>query len=146
MKNQKGVTLLELIIVMVIIAIGATLMVPGISSWMPHYRLRSATRDIASTMRIAQMKAISNNLTYQVSFDPGNRSYILQYQDTGGGLVNDGDLQVLSNGFQLNTSFAGNIAMFRPDSTITGGSVNITNPKGSQKTIQLTGRRIRIVE
>jgi prepilin-type N-terminal cleavage/methylation domain-containing protein len=146
MKNQKGVTLLELIVVMVIIAIGATLMTPGISSWMPHYRLRSATRDIVSTMRIAQIKAISNNLSYQVSFDPGNRSYILQYQDTGGGLVNDGDLQVLSNGFQLNTTFAGNIATFRPDSTITGGSVNITNPKGSQKTIQLTGRRIRIVE
>jgi len=146
MKNQKGVTLLELIVVMVIIAIGATLMAPGISSWMPHYRLRSATRDIVSTMRIAQIKAISNNLSYQVFFDPGNRSYILQYQDTGGGLVNDGDLQVLSNGFQLNTTFAGNIATFRPDSTITGGSVNITNPKGSQKTIQLTGRRIRIVE
>ena len=67
MKNQKGVTLLELIIVMVIIAIGATLMAPGISSWMPHYRLRSATRDIVSTMRVAQIKAISNNLTYQVS-------------------------------------------------------------------------------
>ena len=57
MKNQKGVTLLELIIVMVIIAIGATLMAPGISSWMPHYRLRSATRDIVSTMRVAQIKA-----------------------------------------------------------------------------------------
>jgi prepilin-type N-terminal cleavage/methylation domain-containing protein len=144
MKNQKGVTLLELIIVMVIIAIGATLMAPGIGSWIPIYRLKSATRDIASTMRIAQMKAISNNLTYQISFVPGNRSYILQYQDTGGGLVDDGDLQVLSNGFQLNTTFTGNIATFRPDSTITGGIVNIINSKGSQKTIQLAGRRIRI--
>jgi len=145
MKSQKGVTLLELIIVMVIIAIGATLTAPGISSWIPHYRLRSATRDIASTMRIAQMKAISNNLTHEVFFDPPNRSYRLQYT-TGGVTILDGAVQVLSNGFQLNTTFAGNIATFRPDSTITGGSVNITNPKGSQKTIQLTGRRIRIVE
>jgi len=144
MKNQKGVTLLELIIVMVIIAIGATLMAPGIGSWIPIYRLKSATRDIASTMRIAQMKAISNNLTYQVSFVPANRSYILQYQDTGGGVVDDGDLQTLNNGFQLNTTLAGNIAMFRPDSTITGGTVNIINTKGSQKTISLAGRRIRI--
>ncbi len=145
MKNKKGVTLLELIVVMVIIAIGATLMAPGISSWMPHYRLRSATRDIVSTMRVAQMKAISNNLTHEVFFDPPNRSYRLQYTTTGGVTILDGDLQVLSNGFQLNTTFAGNIATFRPDSTITSGSVNITNPKGSQKTIQLTGRRIRIV-
>jgi general secretion pathway protein H len=146
MKNQKGVTLLELIVVMIIIAIGATLMAPGISSWMPHYRLRSATRDIVSTMRVAQMKAISNNLTHEVFFDPPNRSYRLQYTTTGGVTILDGDLQVLSNGFQLNTTFAGNIATFRPDSTITSGSVNITNPKGFQKTIQLTGRRIRIVE
>ena len=144
MKNQKGVTLIELIIVMVIIAIGTTLMAPGIGSWIPIYRLKSATRDIASTMRIAQMKAISNNLTYQVSFVPANRSYILQYQDTGGGVVDDGELQTLSNGFQLNTTLAGNIAMFRPDSTITGGTVNIINTKGSQKTISLAGRRIRI--
>lgn len=143
MKNQKGVTLLELIIVMVIIAIGATLMAPGISSWMPHYRLRSATRDIASTMRIAQMKAISNNFTYQITFDPFNRSYILRY-DTGGITVNDGDLQLLSNGVQFNTTFLGNIAYFFPDSRVTGGDVNLINSKGSQKRISLAGRRIRI--
>ncbi len=143
MRNQKGVTLIELIIVMVIIAIGATLMAPGLSSWMPHYRLRGATRDIVSTMRIAQMRAISNNLTYQISFDPANRSYILQY-DTGGIIVNDGDVQVLSSGVQFNTTFAGNIATFRSDSTITTGIVNLINSKGSQKTISLAGRRIRI--
>lgn len=143
MKNQKGVTLIELIIVMVIIAIGAALMAPGIGAWMPHYRLRSATRDIASTMRIAQMKAISNNVTYQITFDPPNRSYVLQY-DTGGIIVNDGDTQVLNNGVQFNTTFAGNIASFRPDSTVTGGNVSLINTKGSQKTIWLAGRRIRI--
>src|SRR4030066_1681688 len=90
--NEKGVTLIELIIVMVIIAIGATLMAPGISSWMPHYRLKSATRDLVSTMRIAQMKAISNNLTHEVFFDPPNRSYRLQYTNTGGGTILDGEL------------------------------------------------------
>lgn len=142
MKNQKGVTLLELIIVMVIITIGATLMAPGLSSWLPLYRLRSATRDIASTMRIAQMKAISNNLTYQITFDPPNRSFILRY-DTGGTIVNDGDVQVLSNGVQFNTTF-GNIAYFFPDSRVTGGNVNLNNSKGSQKRISLAGRRIRI--
>jgi prepilin-type N-terminal cleavage/methylation domain-containing protein len=141
--NQKGVTLIELVIVMVIIAIGATLMAPGISSWMPHYRLRSTTRDIVSTMRIAQMKAISNNLTYEVFF-PNNRSYILRYRDTGGNPVNEGDVQVLNNGVQFNQNFDGNIASFLPDSRVSPGDLNLTNSKGSQKTIRLTGRRIRI--
>lgn len=142
--NEKGVTLIELIIVMVIIAIGATLMAPGLSSWMPHYRLKGATRDIVSTMRTAQMKAISNNLTYQVSFNPGNRSYILQYLDTGGVAINEGEVQVISSSVQFNTTFAGNIATFLPDSRISAGNLNLINSKGSQKTIRLTGRRIRI--
>lgn len=141
--DNKGVTLVELIIVMIIIAIGAALVAPGVSSWIPHYRLRNAARDIASTMRVAQMRAISNNLTYQIAFNPGNKSYILQFQNSGG-LVNDGDPQVLSSGFQLNTTRGDNTFQFRPDSTITGGAVNIINPKGSRKTIRLEGRRIRI--
>ncbi len=68
---------------MVIIGIGAVLFIPNIGGWMPSYRLRSATRDIASTMRTAQMKAISTNMRYQVSF-PSSVSYVLQYQDTIG--------------------------------------------------------------
>lgn len=141
--NQKGVTLIELIIVMVIIAIGATLMAPGISAWMPHYRLKGATRDIVSTMRTAQMKAISNNLTYEVFF-PNNRSFILRYRDTSGNPVNEGVAQNLYNGVQFNQNFANNIASFFPDSRISSGKLDLINSKGSQKTIWLTGRRIRI--
>ena len=144
MKNQKGVTLLELIIVMVIIAIGATLMAPSIGSWVPIYRLKSATRDIASTMRIAQMKAISNNILYRVTFETANNKYFLENsQDLGTTWTKEGEDQTLPNGVQFNTTFAGNIAIFRSDSTITGGNVNLVNTKG-QKTIRLAGRRIRI--
>jgi prepilin-type N-terminal cleavage/methylation domain-containing protein len=142
--NQKGVTLIELIIVMVIIAIGGALMTPGISSWMTHYRLKSATRDIVSTMRIAQMKAISNNLTYEVFF-PDSKSYRLRYRDTGGNPVNEGEVQVLNNGVQFNHNFAGNIASFFPDSRLSSGDLDLTNSKESKR-IQLSGRRIRIIE
>jgi Tfp pilus assembly protein FimT len=50
--------MLELIIVMVIVAIGAVLTTPNISGWLPNYRLRSATKDVASIMRLAQIKAV----------------------------------------------------------------------------------------
>jgi general secretion pathway protein H len=147
MKNQKGVTLLELIIVMVIIAIGATLMAPGISSWMPHYRLKKDTRDIVSTMRTAQMKAISNNLIYEVVFAPPTGSYILQYTtaDVGGTRIQEGAAQSLNTGIQYNTTFAANTAQFFPDSRVSQGDLNLTNSKESKR-IQLSGRRIRIIE
>ena len=74
--NRKGVTLIELIVVMVIIAIGAVLMVPNIGAWLPNYRLKSAARDIVSTMRVAQMKAVTSNVEYRVSFI--NNSYVIE--------------------------------------------------------------------
>jgi general secretion pathway protein H len=141
--NRKGITLIELIVVMVIIAIGAVLIAPNIGAWLPNYRLRSATRDMVSTMRVAQMKAISNNLRYQISFDIGNNSYILQYQNTGGAWVNDGTVQTFPTGVQFNTTF-GNIANFFPDSTSTNGNVILNNTKGTTKTIQLLGATGRI--
>ena len=141
--NRKGITLIELVIVMVIITIGAALMAPNIGAWLPYYRLSSATRDLVSTMRVAQMKAISNNLRYQISFDIGNKSYVLQYQNTGGGWVNDGAVQTLPTGVQFNTTF-GNSANFSPDSTSTNGNVVLNNTKGMTKRIQLSGATGRI--
>jgi len=140
--NKKGITLIELIIVMVIIAIGAVLFTPNIGAWIPNYRLRGATRDIVSTMRIAQMKAVSNNKDYQVSFDPGARTYLLQ-RDSGGVWIDDGTVQTLPYGIMFDTNFADNKALFRPNSTSNGGSVFLTNPKGAQRTITVvlsTGR------
>jgi prepilin-type N-terminal cleavage/methylation domain-containing protein len=140
--NRKGITLIELIVVMVIIAIGAVLIAPNIGAWLPNYRLRGATRDMVSTMRVAQMKAVSNNLRYQISFI-GNNSYVLQYQNTGGGFDYDGAVQTLPTGVQFNTTF-GNTANFLADSTSTNGNVTLNNTKGKTKTIQLLGATGRI--
>jgi prepilin-type N-terminal cleavage/methylation domain-containing protein len=142
MKNQKGVTLIELIIVFVIIAIGAVLTVPSINAWVPNYRLKSATRDIVSALRTAQMKAVANNLTYRVSFTQPN-SFVIQYQTTSGSWVDDCETQTLPSGIQFNTTF-GNTINFLPNSTSTGGNIILTNPKGSTKTIQILGSTGRI--
>ena len=151
--NQRGVTLIELIIVMVIIAIGAALTAPNIGGWLPNYRLRSATRNVASILRLAQIKAVSSNTPYRVAFDTVNESYILQYQDTGGGFVTEEGIQSLPTGVKVNTDF-GSAAIFSPNSTakdvggnvILNGNITLNNTKGSIKTVRLLGLtgRIRI--
>ncbi len=73
--NKRGVTLIEVVIVFAIIAIGAVLMVPNMGAWLPNYRLRSATRDITSTLRVAQMRAVSNNSDYRGSLPLGWKLY-----------------------------------------------------------------------
>ena len=141
MMNKKGVTLIELVVVFVIIAIGAVLIAPNIGAWLPRYRLRSATRDIASMMRTAQMKAVTTNMDYQVFFI-GTGSYILR-RNTGG-WVDEGALQTLPSGITFNTNFNPiNEAIFRPNATSNGGRVVVQDPKGNQRTITVlftTGR------
>jgi len=150
--NKKGVTIIELTVVFVIIAIGAVLLAPNIGAWLPNYRLRSATRDIVSTMRTAQMRAVSNNIQYRVNFNAAEigaaNSYILQ-RNTGGVWLNDGALQTVPAGITVNIDqLPAGRAVFNPNSTSAAGSVTLQNTKGSQRSIALTPAtgRVRIVD
>ena len=135
--NKKGVTLIELIVVMVIIGILAAFFAPNIGAWLPNLRLRSAARDIVSTMRTAQMKAVSTNLAYQVLFTlPAN--YILRYQNTGN-WFDEGVTQTLPSGVSISAiTIAGNNAVFNPNSTSSTGSLTLQNSKGAQRRLTLT--------
>jgi prepilin-type N-terminal cleavage/methylation domain-containing protein len=146
--NKRGVTLIELVVVFVIIAIGAVLMVPNMGAWLPNYRLRSATRDMVSTMRVAQMSAVSNNTNYQVLITGG--SYTLQRDSLGLVWVSVGETKPLPTGITINsntfpamgTTPAGS-SLFRPNSSSNGGTLVMGNTKGTQRTITVlpsTGR------
>jgi prepilin-type N-terminal cleavage/methylation domain-containing protein len=150
--NRRGITLMELVIVMAIIALGAVLMVPNIGAWLPNYRLRSAARDTVSIMRVAQMKAVSRNMDHRVSFDPGNGSYFIMRRTTAGvnnwvriGLSDepaagaDDAKQFLPSGVQFDAAnFMGNnYAEFNPNSTASGGRVVLKNSKGTQRTVRV---------
>ncbi len=143
LTNRRGVTLIELVVVFVIIAIGAVLLAPNIGAWLPNYRLRSAARDITSTMRTAQMKAVSTNSDYQVFFN-ADGSYVLQH-NSGGIWVNEGINQTIPAGISVDLSnLPGKIAQFNPNSTCSFGSLTLTNTKGAQKTITLTSATGRV--
>ena len=145
--NKKGVTLVELIVVLVIIAVGAALVIPNLRPWINNFRLRSATRDVVSTLRTAQMKAVSNNCFYQVDFTAAD--YILRRSSTGldpDPWPSEGATQTLPTGISIKSnSFAnpGLKALFKPNSSSNGGTVILQDPKGTTRTITVlpsTGR------
>jgi type IV fimbrial biogenesis protein FimT len=153
---------MELIIVMAIIALGAVLMVPNIAGWIPNYRLRTATRDVVSTLRVAQMKAVARNVDHRVTFVPGEGSFFIMRRTTAG--VNnwvritvsdevaagaDDAKQFLPSGVQfdsVNFPTAVNNPEFYPNSTASGGNVVLKNSRGTPRTIIVapTTGRIRI--
>jgi prepilin-type N-terminal cleavage/methylation domain-containing protein len=143
--NKKGITLVELIIVMAIIALGAVLMAPNIGAWIPHYRLNSASRDIASLMRLAQMRAVSTNTGYQVHFDADAEGTYCVIQRNTAGLPEEGGRQRLPAGITMDgagTIALGGNVLFNPNSTASsGGLPNLTvvlgNTKGTKKSISV---------
>jgi prepilin-type N-terminal cleavage/methylation domain-containing protein len=148
--NHKGITFIELAVVLVIIAIGAALWLPNIAAWLPNYRLRSAAQDVVSTMRTAQMRAVANNIQYRVNFNAGEigatNSYILQ-RNSGGMWINDGAVQTFPAGIAVNIDqLPAGRAVFNLNSTSTAGSVTLQNAKGAQRRITLTSAtgRVRI--
>jgi prepilin-type N-terminal cleavage/methylation domain-containing protein len=151
--NKKGVTLIELIVVIAIIAIGALLISPNFGRWISYYRLRTATRDVVSTLRVAQMKAVSNNIQYRVNFDSAEigtaNSYLLQFQTTAGWSA-EGTIQSLPNGITFDgiPTFPSYHAEFNPNSSSSAGTVKLKNSPGTAKksvVVASTGR-IRIAE
>ena len=148
--GQKGFTLIELVVVLVIIMAGAGLLVPNIGVWLPNYRLKSAARDIVSAMRTAQIRAISTSLQYRVNFNAdevgAGNSFILQ-KNSGGGWANDGAIQTLPVGITVDIDqLPGGRALFNPNSTATAGSATLQNTMGAQKKISITSAtgRVRI--
>ena len=75
-KKQKGVTLMELVVVVVVIGMMSALAVPSFLNYSSKMEAKSTARDIVSTLRMARSKAISERVQYGVFFDAGNRRCI----------------------------------------------------------------------
>ena len=72
---NAGFTLIELMVVIGILSIMSSIAIPNIISWLPDYRLRSATREIVSCLQDAKLRAVKENSRAVVIFDHMNESY-----------------------------------------------------------------------
>jgi type IV fimbrial biogenesis protein FimT len=78
-KGNKGFTMIEVLIVIVILAILMTIAIPGFSRWLPNYRLKGAARDLYSNLQLAKASAIKERAEWAVVFNAGS------YQIVSGG-------------------------------------------------------------
>jgi Tfp pilus assembly protein FimT len=72
-KCSAGLTAVELIIVLAIMAIGLAVAMPDIASFSSGYKLKSATREVAMDLQFTRLLAVKENKTFQVIF--GSNSY-----------------------------------------------------------------------
>ncbi len=79
--TEQGLTLVEVVTVIAVIAILSAVVVPNIIDRLPAYRLRAAGRDLFSNLQRAKHEAIRINGECGVYFDDLNH----QYQVVSGG-------------------------------------------------------------
>lgn len=86
LKKQKGFTLLETLLVLVIIGILSSLILPSVSNIISNHKLERVAKEIVSDMRYIQQLAISSEKNYRLILNnfesnPPNTYYIKNVSD-----------------------------------------------------------------
>ncbi len=75
--NERGVTLIEILVVIGILAIIAGFSYPNFKEWLPSYRLKRAARNLFSDMQNTRINAIRSQSNWAIVFDTSNNRYII---------------------------------------------------------------------
>ncbi|MCJ7459104.1 MAG: GspH/FimT family pseudopilin [candidate division Zixibacteria bacterium] len=76
-KRQKGFSLIEMMIVVVLVGVMSALAVGKFDKFFRQQRLKSAGRDLRSDLRLARSYAVSRRAQYGIYFDQNARQYVL---------------------------------------------------------------------
>lgn len=106
MRNTKGITLTELMIVSAIIGVLFTLSFPLVNRTIARGRLKDAARDLYFDMQTVRMRAIKENRAFAIQFDASGNSYKVIRDRGVDGQWNTADDEVLKS-VGLAASFKG---------------------------------------
>ncbi len=84
---QKGITLLEVLVAVVIMVVMTALALPSISKFSEGLSLRSAATRMSTMMRLAQRYAINYNAVYRIDISPSQNWAALYSNDSAGELI-----------------------------------------------------------
>ena len=84
---EDGFSLIEVMTVVVIIAIGVTLAVPNYTQWNSRYQLKEAATDVTSQLAFARIAAMNRNTLVNVSLATAGTNVTVSVNDSTGAAV-----------------------------------------------------------
>ncbi|MDI6796817.1 MAG: GspH/FimT family pseudopilin [Desulfatibacillaceae bacterium] len=145
-RQQKGVTLVELLIVTVIIAIVAGIGVPNMIDYMPRIRLNGAARQIMTDMVVTRMNAVRQNCKAEIKFNTSG-TYEIWVDANRNNSKDAGEVttkNIKDNYSDVNITRAITIVLNSRGVATTWGYTKVTNSKGSKDIYMFMGGHARI--
>jgi len=80
--NNRGMTLMELVVTIGVLAIMAAIALPASSGWRENVRYKEAAREVVSVLRRGRSVAVQQNQNTTVTIDLSNGKYTLAGEET----------------------------------------------------------------
>ena len=119
-----GFTLLELLVVLAILLLMASLVPPLVSGAVPGAELKGAARELAAALRNARSQAITRNQEVIVHLNVKTRRYRITGRKQAFTLPDDLKLSVYGASSESPSAVIGGIRFF-PDGSSTGGRITV---------------------
>lgn len=127
-RSRPGFTLIEMLVVLVVLALLASLTPPLFQAAVPSVRLKAATRDLMATIRLARDLAVSRGQTSELVIDHARGTYVVaglsREREIPGGVSIRVYSAVGGRGAQANPSI-----QFYEDGTSSGGVLELSAGK-----------------
>ena len=126
-NQQKGFTLIELIIVMGIMGILATIAAPSFQNYIRNQNLKTAARGITSDFFATREKALSENVMYRIHFDQAGNSYTIARGTYSGTPYVDQQTKLMTSYASYIKVDADQVVFFQTRGTVTACNFTISN-------------------
>jgi prepilin-type N-terminal cleavage/methylation domain-containing protein len=141
-KRISGFTLMELMIVIAIIAIMASIAIPNFIGWLPERRLDAGAQDILQGLQKSRSKAIMTNRNVIVTFDAGDNSFIAFVDDNTDGDQDAGELTIINRNLPAGVvfdvlGFGATVTFDNRGIPTNSGVLSLQNNNGNGRSIEL---------
>ena len=79
---QHGVSLIELVVAVALISIVTAIALPTWNKLLPSYQLDSSVRQFQSELHLLKMRAVAENVSFQLVYSSGADAYTIQKEST----------------------------------------------------------------
>lgn len=147
MKGAKGFTLMELIVVVAVLGILATIAAPAFQQFLTERRLNGAARLLMTDLLNARMQAVTQNNRFLVSILDAGRYQVLD-DGNENGAFDSGESRLIRNmqdNFHDVQVAANNSPIFLPRGTVTNmATFTLSNNAGKRNVVVAATGRVRI--